>query len=209
MIILATHNSGKIKEFKRNLTNEIRKFKVVDLKYFGISQVAEESGVTFEENAKQKLHYYYELLNQKKELKKNILISEDSGLEVLALEGKPGVKSARYGGEILNDNERNEYLLKKMKNIPKNKRNAKFICVIAIAGSGIKINEPEIFKSELSGFISLKKEGSNGFGYDPIFINSIFNKTNAQLKDFEKDKISHRGKTIKKIIPLLEKINTL
>ena len=61
MIILATHNSGKIKEFKRNLTNEIRKFKVVDLKYFGISQVAEESGVTFEENAKQKLHYYYEL----------------------------------------------------------------------------------------------------------------------------------------------------
>tara|TARA_B100000029_G_C17563648_1_gene954324 strand:+ start:296 stop:925 length:630 start_codon:yes stop_codon:yes gene_type:complete len=207
MIILATHNSGKIKEFKRNLSNRMKNFKVVDLKYFGISQIAEESGTTFEENAKQKLHYYFELLNKKGELKKNILISEDSGLEILALDGKPGVKSARYGGERLSDNERNEYLLNEMQNIPENQRDAKFVCVVAIAGSSIKINKPKIFKSELSGSISLKKEGSNGFGYDPIFINSTFNKTNAQLKDFEKDKISHRGQTIKKIIPLLEEIN--
>ena len=111
MLILATHNSGKIKEFKRNL---IQLQNLVDLKTLGITNVADESGFTFEENAKQKLSSYFKLLKNKFDFNENILISEDSGLEVFSLNRKPGIKSARYGGEKLSDSERNKHLLKKM-----------------------------------------------------------------------------------------------
>jgi len=204
MIILATHNSGKIKEFKRNLVH-LNNLNLVDLKTLGITALAEESGFTFEENAKQKLSFYFELLKFKFDFEKNFLISEDSGLEIFSLNCEPGIKSARYGGEKLSDRERNQYLLKKMAPIPFDKRKAQFVCVIAIAGSGIPLENPKIFRAEIPGLISLEEKGDNGFGYDPIFINSFFQKTNAQLKDDEKDSISHRGLAIKKIIPLIEK----
>ena len=205
MIILATHNSGKIKEFKRNLI-QLKNLNLVDLKTLGITNVADESGFTFEENAKQKLSSYFELLKNKFNFNKNILISEDSGLEVFSLNRQPGIKSARYGGEKLSDRDRNKYLLKKMIKIPFDQRKAQFVCVIAIVGPGIPFETPKIFRAEVSGIISLEEKGDNGFGYDPIFISSIFQKTNAQLKDKEKDRISHRGLAIKKITPLLEKM---
>ena len=85
-------------------------------------------------------------------------------------------------------------------------RKAQFVCVIAIVGPGIPFETPKIFRAEVSGIISLEEKGDNGFGYDPIFISSIFQKTNAQLKNEEKDSISHRGLAIKKMTPLLEKM---
>jgi len=208
MIILATHNSGKIKEFKRNLTNitNIKNLELLHLKQLGVSIIAEESGVSFEENAKQKLSTYFEILDASLGLQDKILISEDSGLKVSSLNGEPGIQSARYGGKSLTDAERVEYLLDKMKEIQSNERNAQFVCVIAVAGFGIPVNKPKIFKSEVEGSISSIQKGTNGFGYDPVFINLNYKKTNAELNEKEKDRVSHRGLAIQQMIPFLEKL---
>lgn len=205
MIIIATHNLGKFKEYERNLPN-IRDLELVTLKQLGVNIVAEETGISFEENAKQKLSVYFETLEVIFTMQDKILITEDSGLEVNSLNGEPGIHSARYGGNSLTDNERVDFLLDKMKGIPFNKRGARFVCVIAIAGSGISIDKPKIFKSEVKGSISSVQKGTRGFGYDPVFINHTFNKTNAELDEKEKDGISHRGLAIKQMLPFLEKL---
>ena len=184
-ILIATTNIGKIKEFQEIL-NKKKIFEIFTLNDLNISVDVEETGNTFEENAEIKATFY-------SKLSKMPTISEDSGLVIDSLNGEPGIYSARYGGENLNDNDRAELVLKKMTKIHKEERSARFISVICGVGFGSR----SLFsRGELEGFISSSKQGKNGFGYDPIFSPIGDNATLATKEIDEKNKISHRRKSI-------------
>ncbi|KAA1289581.1 MAG: RdgB/HAM1 family non-canonical purine NTP pyrophosphatase [SAR202 cluster bacterium] len=184
-ILIATTNFGKIKEFQEIL-NKKKIFEIFTLNDLNISVDVEETGNTFEENAEIKATFY-------SKLSKMPTISEDSGLVIDSLNGEPGIYSARYGGENLNDNDRVELVLKKMTKIHKEERSARFISVICGVGFGSR----SLFsRGELEGFISSSKQGKNGFGYDPIFSPIGDNATLATKEIDEKNKISHRRKSI-------------
>lgn len=184
-ILIATTNIGKIKEFQEIL-NKKKIFEIFTLNDLNISVDVEETGNTFEENAEIKATFY-------SKLSKMPTISEDSGLVIDSLNGEPGIYSARYGGENLNDNDRVELVLKKMTKIHKEERSARFISVICGVGFGSR----SLFsRGELEGFISSSKQGNNGFGYDPIFSPIGDNATLATKEIDEKNKISHRRKSI-------------
>ena len=184
-ILIATTNFGKIKEFQE-LLNKKKIFEIFTLNDLNISVDVEETGNTFEENAEIKATFY-------SKLSKMPTISEDSGLVIDSLNGEPGIYSARYGGENLNDNDRVELVLKKMTKIHKEERSARFISVICGVGFGSR----SLFsRGELEGFISSSKQGKNGFGYDPIFSPIGDNATLATKEIDEKNKISHRRKSI-------------
>jgi len=184
-ILIATTNIGKIKEFQEIL-NKKKIFEIFTLNDLNISVDVEETGNTFEENAEIKATFY-------SKLSKMPTISEDSGLVIDSLNGEPGIYSARYGGENLNDNDRVELVLKKMTKIHKEERSARFISVICGVGFGSR----SLFsRGELEGFISSSKQGKNGFGYDPIFSPIGENATLATKEIDEKNKISHRRKSI-------------
>ena len=184
-ILIATTNIGKITEFQEIL-NKKKIFEIFTLNDLNISVDVEETGNTFEENAEIKATFY-------SKLSKMPTISEDSGLVIDSLNGEPGIYSARYGGENLNDNDRVELVLKKMTKIHKEERSARFISVICGVGFGSR----SLFsRGELEGFISSSKQGNNGFGYDPIFSPIGDNATLATKEIDEKNKISHRRKSI-------------
>ena len=184
-ILIATTNIGKIKEFQEIL-NKKKIFEIFTLNDLNISVDVKETGNTFEENAEIKATFY-------SKLSKMPTISEDSGLVIDSLNGEPGIYSARYGGKNLNDNDRVEVVLKKMTKIHKEERSARFISVICGVGFGSR----SLFsRGELEGFISSSKQGNNGFGYDPIFSPIGDNATLATKEIDEKNKISHRRKSI-------------
>ena len=179
-IVIASNNKGKINDFKAIFP----KHNVV-----GISELikdfdVEETGTTFEENAKLKSVAAAKALNKQ-------VIADDSGLEVQALNGEPGVYSARYAGLDKNDQDNIKKLLKNMENI--SDRNAQFVCVISMSAPN---GETTQFKGTVTGEITTEPIGDHGFGYDPIFYVPSLNKTMAQLSDAEKAKISHRGHAI-------------
>jgi XTP/dITP diphosphohydrolase len=193
-LVLATNNTGKVKEF-RNLFQNIP-FEIVTPKELGIDMDVEENGATYAENARLKacaLAAVSGLLS----------LADDSGLEVDALNGEPGVMSARYAGKSASDAERVNYLLSKLKNIPKGKRTARFRCVIAIASHGGQV---EFCEGECNGIIAIEPCGKNGFGYDPIFCFPKYGKTMAELPIEIKNRISHRGRAAQKAWLLLEKM---
>ena len=184
-ILIATTNVGKIKEFQEIL-NKKKIFEIFTLNDLNISVDVEETGNTFEENAEIKATFY-------SKLSKMPTISEDSGLVIDSLNGEPGIYSARYGGENLNDNDRVELVLKKMTKIHKEERSARFISVIC----GVGFCSRSLFsRGELECFISSSKQGKIGFGYDPIFSPIGDNATLATKEIDEKNKISHRRKSI-------------
>ena len=193
-LLLATNNTGKVKEF-RNLFQNIP-FEIVTPKELGIDMDVEENGATYAENARLKacaLAAVSGLLS----------LADDSGLEVDALNGEPGVMSARYAGKSASDAERVNYLLSKLKNIPKGKRTARFRCVIAIASHGGQV---EFCEGECNGIIAIEPCGKNGFGYDPIFCFPKYGKTMAELPIEIKNQISHRGLASQKARLILNKI---
>lgn len=198
-IILATQNRGKVKEFNRIfLDYPVRLSTVFD---YGITHEPEETGVTFSENAQIKLEYYLKIIQKNKlydNSTKNLLLAEDSGIEINALNGEPGVLSARYGGEGLDSTGRNNLILKKMKNVSSENRKARFVCCIKIAD--IEMNFQYEFTGYSEGLIMDNIYGSNGFGYDPIFKPLGYNVSMGSLKPAVKDKISHRGLASKKLI---------
>jgi len=165
----------------------------VSLAECGISHEVEEAGATFEENASRKALEYASLAG-------TITLADDSGLEVDALGGEPGVKSARYAGESATDNDRVNYLLSRLVNVPWEKRTASFKCVIAIA---IPNGEIRMYYGSCAGYISLEPKGSLGFGYDPVFYVPDLDRTMSELALDEKSKISHRGEAANKALPLL------
>ncbi len=213
-LILATTNLHKRKEIQSLLSDlGIDVYNVSDfLTEFEI----EENAQDFQGNALLKARACFEKTNR-------ISLADDSGLEVKELGGRPGVLSARYGGEGLDDMQRNLLLLKEMKNIPDEKRAAQFVCVLALcyrAESCIQKNDTAnffykekdldkntkvlFFIGECKGSIAQEISGKNGFGYDPIFIDTNLNKTFAELSFEEKNQHSHRAEALKKFKKTLE-----
>jgi len=191
-ILLATHNQGKIREYRGLLAGLPNK--LITLADLGITLKVPETGASFEDNAVAKAKTYFAL-------SRLTTLSEDSGLEVDALNGEPGVLSARYAGEQANDIERVDYLLSRMKGIPWDKRSARFRCVIAVALPGDRI---ETFNGVCEGVISLKPGGNFGFGYDPVFYMPEMGKTMAELPQEVKNKLSHRFNAAQKALHFLE-----
>ncbi len=128
-------------------------------------------------------------------------MADDSGLEVDALDGEPGVRSARYAGENKSDADRVALLLKKLKNVPEGRRQARFRCVIAIAFPGGRV---ELANGECHGVIALEPRGANGFGYDPVFFIPELNHTMAEISSDVKNRISHRARAAGKARVILE-----
>lgn len=188
-LIAATNNAHKVVEFKRIL--EPLGFTVLSQKEAGIHVKAEETGTTFEENAYLKAKAVYDASGLP-------TVADDSGIVVDALDGAPGVYSARYGGPGLNDVDRYEKLLHEMEGVPDAKRTARFVCAISLILSPDKVFS---FTGVCEGKIGHGPHGENGFGYDPIFM--VGEKSTAELSPEEKDKISHRGQALRKMEQML------
>lgn len=188
-IVLATHNSHKIMELTRLFQSSSLSLK--SLNDYPEFPPASEDGSTFEENAVFKARWAARHLNLP-------CLADDSGLQVDALDGRPGLFSARYAPT---NPERIARLLEELKNIPLEKRNARFVCAMAAA----KPNDDVIIKTAYCyGYIAEKPYGMNGFGYDPVFYLPDLGKTMAQLSIEEKNHISHRAIAARLILPALE-----
>lgn len=196
-LLLATTNRGKAAEYHILLKG--LDFEMVTPDKVGIQQEAEENYLTFAENARAKAVFYADLSGL-------LTLADDSGLEVEALGGEPGVRSSRYAGNNATDEDRVNFLLSKLKDVPYEKRQAKFTCVIAIAEPGGRVYLAE---GECQGMIALEPRGDNGFGYDPIFYLPQYGKTLAELSPELKNQISHRGQAARKAYPILQKLNLL
>jgi len=181
-IVLATRNDGKISEFKILLKDF--GFEIKSLKDFGPIPTVEEDGQTFEDNAVKKAQFTARVLGFP-------AFADDSGLVVKALNGLPGVHSARYAGENATDEENNFKLLKAMEGVEN--REAFFMCVLAIA---VPSGPALIYEGTCEGVITESLIGNQGFGYDPLFHNQTLNKTFAQMSIEEKNRVSHRGKAM-------------
>lgn len=180
-VIAATHNKNKLREFREIL--EPLGFKIITQSEAGVDIEPEETGTTFAENAMIKAKAIHEATGK-------AAIADDSGLCVDALNGEPGVYSARYGTPDLDDKARLELVLKKMENVPTEKRTARFMCSIAFVDSdGGEITAT----GTVEGILTEEARGENGFGYDPIFFVPKLNKTFAEAAAEEKNGLSHRG----------------
>lgn len=185
-LIIATKNKGKVKEIKALLAD--LPFEVLSLEDAGIHQDIVEDGHTFEENSLIKARAIHQLTGQ-------MVLADDSGLEVDYLNGAPGIYSARFLGAEVSDKDRYQGILTMLEGVPENERTARFVCVASIIGSEIAITE----RGELEGLIAEEPSGDHGFGYDPIFFVPEYKKTVAELDDTVKNRISHRGKAFLKV----------
>ncbi len=199
-ILVATTNPGKIAELTAMLDANVQWLGLSD--FPDITEI-EEDGSTFAENARKKALGYAQATGL-------WTIADDSGLVVDALGGEPGVKSARFSGEksinddgTLIDHRNIAKVLELLKDVPEERRTARFCCCLCLASPEKILIETE---GTLEGLITNKEIGKNGFGYDPIFFVPHLNKTVAQLTPEEKNAISHRGNAIRKFKPLLEEL---
>ena len=190
-LLLATNNQAKVREYRSLLQN--LPFKLVTPFEEGISITVDEVGKSLEENARLKAT----VLAAKSQL---LTLADDSGLEVDALGGEPGVLSARYAGEDADDKDRINYLLSRLEGVPREERSARFRCVIAIATPD---GEVEFCSGECPGFITLEPRGEQGFGYDPVFYLPQLDKTMAELPLEAKNRVSHRGQAARKALRVL------
>ncbi|MEG2353966.1 MAG: XTP/dITP diphosphatase [Clostridium sp.] len=183
-LIVASNNKHKIIEIKELLKGF--KLKVLSLKDAGIDIDVEETGKTFSENA------YIKAAAIKELSKEAMILSDDSGLMVEYLDGAPGVYSARFAGEHGDSEKNNQKLLKLLKDVPREKRGAKFVCSMVLI-DGDKVISVE---GESKGIITEDYEGHGGFGYDPLFFVEEFNGTYAEITQEQKNSISHRGRAM-------------
>jgi len=199
-ILVATNNKGKCLEFMRLLN--IADLELVLPADIGLAAFdVEETGTTYLENASLKATAFAQASQM-------YALADDSGLEVAALNNEPGVYSKRYAGEDKTDTERIAFLLNKLQNVPANRREAHFVAVLALADPTGKIIASET--GLCLGEIVFQSRGSNGFGYDPIFLVDDTNGcTMAELDDAEKDRVSHRGNAVRAISSNLNKILNL
>lgn len=180
-IVIATKNRGKISEIMEIIS--VEKVRLVDLHQLSFSGTIEERGKTFKENALVKAEAVYERYGIP-------AIADDSGLCVAYLDGKPGVRSARFAGPDASDEENNRLLMKKLQGVPWSERGAWFMC------SAVFYYGPATYyvtEGRVNGIITEKCEGEGGFGYDPFFYLPSLRKTMAQLEKAEKNRISHRA----------------
>lgn len=191
-IVVASRNSAKIAELTKLLSH--LEIKVLSLEDFPDIPEVVEDGATYEENATKKARAVAKATGK-------MALADDSGIEVDALRGVPGIKSARFGGEDLTDHEKNMKLLKMLEEVPDDERGATFQCRVAIAGPGKTL---KILEGMCRGGISREPRGGRGFGYDPIFTPVEYNQTFAELSPEVKNKISHRGRALEKATLFLE-----
>lgn len=170
-------------------------WRLVTLEEAGIFRMVEETGNSYEENARQKALTYASA-------SRLVALADDSGLEVDALGGLPGIDSARFAGKPT-DKERVEHLLSLLRDVPWEKRTARFVCIIAIATPGGRV---ETVRGECHGIISLEPRGEGGFGYDPVFYFPELDKTLAELPLDVKNRVSHRGKAAREAYKVLERL---
>ena len=188
-LIIASNNKDKIREYKEML--EPLGFRVLSQGEAGIDLEVDETGTTFEENSELKAEAIYNITHK-------YVIADDSGLEVTSLNNEPGVYSARYKG-IPTAQGRSEYILEKLEGVTD--RSARFICTICyIDADGNK----KLFKGVWPGTIAMNMSGTNGFGYDPIFIGENQSVTTANITDEEKNEISHRGRATRELVRYLK-----
>ena len=191
-LLVATRNEGKLRELSRLLSGFPAP--LLSLADVGIEEEVEETGSTLEENAVLKASTYARLSGLP-------TLADDSGLEVDALDGAPGPLSARYAGEGAGDAERIAFLLGKLQNIPEERWTARFRCVIAVSLTGRPV---ELYAGECRGRLVGEPRGSNGFGYDPVFLLPGMGRTMAELTDEEKDRVSHRGAAARRAASALQ-----
>jgi len=194
-IVLASGNAGKLREFQQLLTG--CGFEVVPQSDFKVGN-AEETGTTFVENAIIKARHACVQTGLP-------AIADDSGIEVDALNGRPGVYSARYAGESATDKENNQKLLVELQDVPTEKRTARYHAVLAFMRYADDPT-PILCHGTWEGIILMELRGENGFGYDPLFFVPTHNCASAELDKAEKNRISHRGKAMAE---LLEKLSVL
>jgi XTP/dITP diphosphohydrolase len=181
-LLLATNNPGKLREYTALLSG--CGYELVTPAQMGIELDVAETGTTFAENAALKAGALAAASGM-------LTLADDSGLEVDALGGAPGVFSARYAGEKTGDAERNALLLTNLRDVPEELRSARFRCVIAIADSNGTLRFAE---GAVEGCIAFEPSGSNGFGYDPVFFLPELGKTMAEITPGEKNRLSHRAR---------------
>lgn len=192
-IVFATKNQGKLKEIREILG---KKYQVVSMEEAGIDIDVEENGTTFEENAIKKAEAVMKICNE-------IVLADDSGLEVDYLNKEPGIYSARYMGEDTPYSVKNQAIIDKLSGVEDEKRTARFVCAVACAIPG---KYTLIVQKTMEGIIGHEPAGENGFGYDPIFYLPEYGKTSAQLTMEEKNKISHRGKALRAMAQRIKKL---
>lgn len=185
-LVLATKNKHKIKEIK----NILGKSRIEILSMLDLPEAPDvkENKKTFRENAVKKAIAFAKAFSMP-------ALADDSGLEIRYLKGQPGVRSARFAGPKATKEKLCKKVLRLMKDVPSGKRGARFVCNIAVALPEGKIR---VVVGEVRGRIGLKMKGVSGFGYDPIFIPDGYNKTFAQMKPAAKDRLSHRGRALRK-----------
>lgn len=188
-IIVATNNKGKAREIK----DILKEYEVITLEEAGINLEVEETGDTFSENAKIKAREVAKYTDE-------IVLADDSGLSIKCLDGFPGVKTHRFLGENATDEDRNNYIIEKLKGKQGEEREAEVVTCIAL----IKNNQEYVVTGTTEGRIADKPRGNNGFGFDPIF-ETLFGKTLAELPTYQKNRASSRKTALTK----LKKLNIL
>ncbi len=183
-LLLATNNPGKVREFRRLLAGS--PFEVLTPAEAGIALDVEETGSTYAENAMLKARAFADAGGC-------LALADDSGIEVDALEGGPGMYSARFGGPGLDDKGRTALLLEKLSGVPDERRAARYRAIVAVAWPG---GEAQTFEGVQEGSIGFAPRGEGGFGYDPVFITTD-GRIQAEISDEDKDLISHRGRAVR------------
>ena len=191
-ILLATQNQGKVRELQDLLAGE--NIEVLSLLDISDWEDVEENGKTFADNATLKARAAV--------LRTGLIaLADDSGLEVDALDGAPGVYSARYAGEPKDDERNNDKLLALLESVPDDKRTARFRCALVVATPD---GEEYLTEGMVEGRILRQRRGKGGFGYDPLFFVTEFARTMAELNLAQKNKLSHRSQAVHKVIPILQ-----
>ena len=193
-LLLATSNPGKIREYRALLDG--LGYEMTTLTQEGITKAVTESRNTYEQNAELKAVTYAGLSQL-------LTLADDSGLEVDALNGEPGIKSARFAGKAATDADRVNLLLARLDGVPREKRTASFKCVIAIATPE---GQCQICRGECRGMITIAPRGRNGFGYDPVFLFPELGKTLAELPLKTKNQVSHRARASQEARQLLRRL---
>ncbi|HIX29918.1 MAG TPA: XTP/dITP diphosphatase [Candidatus Blautia stercoravium] len=196
-MIFATGNENKMLEIREILGN--LPLEILSMKQAGISADIEENGTSFEENALIKAREVCRLAGE-------MVLADDSGLEIDYLNGEPGIYSARYMGQDTSYRVKNKNLIERLEGVPDDQRTARFVCAIAaVFPDGKEL----VVRGTVEGIIGYEERGENGFGYDPIFYLPKRGLTTAELPPEEKNRISHRGNALRKMKELLEKENLL
>lgn len=192
-IIFATGNAGKMKEVREILKD--LNVEVLSMKEAGIQADVEENGKTFQENAVIKAREIMKISGE-------VVLADDSGLEIDYLNKEPGIYSARYMGEDTSYQIKNANLIERLEGVPDEKRTARFVCAIAAAFPDGTVETTE---GTIEGRIGYEEKGENGFGYDPIFYVPEFGCTTAELTGEQKNQVSHRGKALEAMKEILRK----